>query len=84
MFYIYKFRISDKSWTSFKISVPEANMNASLQKIVACNGKLYAVITSQQAVLLEVKEATKAFSSGEVTERFLSSVGPVSHIHICY
>jgi hypothetical protein len=31
-------------------------MNASLQKIVACNGKLYAVITSQQAVLLEVKE----------------------------
>lgn len=56
MFYIYKFRISDKSWTSFKISVPEANMNASLQKIVACNGKLYAVITSQQAVLLEVKE----------------------------
>lgn len=56
MFYIYKFRISDKSWTSFKINVPEAYMNASLQKIVACNGKLYAVITSQQAVLLEVKE----------------------------
>ncbi|XP_071162215.1 kelch-like protein 21 isoform X2 [Mytilus edulis] len=56
MFYIYKFRISDKSWTSFKINVPEAYLNASLQKIVACNNKLYAVISSQQAALLEVKE----------------------------
>lgn len=56
MFYIYKFRIDDKSWTSFRINVPEAYLNASLHKIIACNGKLYAVIASQQAVLLEVKE----------------------------
>ncbi|KAK3597442.1 hypothetical protein CHS0354_040182, partial [Potamilus streckersoni] len=65
-FYLYKFHLLEKRWSSIRVSVPDACTNLNINNILSCNGKVYIVMsayytTSQpyvawQCVLLELNE----------------------------
>lgn len=65
--FIYKFDLEETKWTSFLLELPENHISGSLHTIVACSGKLFAVISCHiiqkggqnvqwSTFLMEVKE----------------------------
>ncbi|KAL3873365.1 hypothetical protein ACJMK2_036495 [Sinanodonta woodiana] len=65
-FYLYKFHLLEKKWSSIRVLVPEACSNLSINHVLSCNGKVYIVMSAYytksqshiewQCVLLEVDE----------------------------
>ncbi|XP_033734127.1 kelch-like protein 11 [Pecten maximus] len=73
IFIMYKYNIEEKTWTSFRLQIPDSIKNMFIQNIVSCNSRLYAIISGHMptpnrtppveewnTVLLEVKEDTES------------------------
>ncbi|XP_021339408.1 kelch-like protein 11 [Mizuhopecten yessoensis] len=73
VFIVYKYNIEEKTWTSFRLQIPDSITNVFIQNIVSCNSRLYAIVSGNmpsahktppveewQTVLLEVKEDTES------------------------
>ncbi|XP_060071953.1 kelch-like protein 11 [Ylistrum balloti] len=69
IFIIFKYSIEVKTWTSFRLQVPDSISNVSIQNIISCNSDLFAIISGSMpsptkappveeyyTVLIEVKE----------------------------
>lgn len=69
VFIMYKYEICDKTWTSFRLKLPEHLSNIIVHNIVSCNSRLYAVLSAHMksqvnnmpveewnTLLLEVRE----------------------------